>query len=69
MEEDDGDEIVDGIEGCIGNTPLIRIKSLSALTGCDILAKAEVRRRWRKIVCGGRGEGESWATPPMICAS
>jgi len=35
--------IVDGIEGCIGNTPLIRIKSLSDATGCEILAKAEVR--------------------------
>jgi cysteine synthase A len=34
--------IVDGIEGCIGNTPLIRIKSLSDATGCEILAKAEV---------------------------
>lgn len=35
--------IVDGVEGCIGNTPLIRIKSLSEATGCEILAKAEVR--------------------------
>ena len=34
-------EIPDGIEGCIGNTPLFRIKSLSEATGCDILAKAE----------------------------
>lgn len=34
--------IVDGIEGCIGNTPLIRIRSLSEATGCEILAKAEV---------------------------
>lgn len=34
--------IREGIEGCIGNTPLIRIKSLSDATGCDILAKAEV---------------------------
>ncbi|KAI1968954.1 Cysteine synthase 2 [Ophidiomyces ophidiicola] len=33
--------IVDGIEGCIGNTPLIRIKSLSEATGCEILGKAE----------------------------
>ncbi|KAI9806980.1 MAG: hypothetical protein M1833_002638 [Piccolia ochrophora] len=33
--------IPDGIEGCIGNTPLFRIKSLSEETGCDILAKAE----------------------------
>lgn len=32
---------VTGIEGTIGNTPLILIKSLSALTGCTILAKAE----------------------------
>lgn len=31
----------DGIEGCIGNTPLIRIHSLSAATGRTILAKAE----------------------------
>ncbi|KAI1488006.1 pyridoxal-phosphate dependent enzyme [Biscogniauxia mediterranea] len=33
--------IVDGIAGCIGNTPLIRIGSLSAATGRTILAKAE----------------------------
>ncbi len=31
-----------GIEGCIGNTPLLKIKSLSKATGCNILAKAEV---------------------------
>ncbi|KAG9201161.1 hypothetical protein G6514_006074 [Epicoccum nigrum] len=36
-----GDDIKEGIEGCIGNTPLIRIKSLSEYTGCDILVKAE----------------------------
>ena len=35
------EDIVDGVAGCIGNTPLIRIKSLSEATGCDILAKAE----------------------------
>ena len=34
--------IKEGIEGCIGNTPLIKIKSLSEATGCEILAKAEV---------------------------
>ncbi|KAH6637996.1 tryptophan synthase beta subunit-like PLP-dependent enzyme [Boeremia exigua] len=34
-------DIKEGIEGCIGNTPLIRIKSLSEYTGCDILVKAE----------------------------
>ncbi|OCK81025.1 PALP-domain-containing protein [Lepidopterella palustris CBS 459.81] len=34
-------DIRDGIEGCIGNTPLLRIKSLSEATGCEILAKAE----------------------------
>jgi cysteine synthase A len=35
-------EIPEGIEGCIGNTPLFKIKSLSDATGCEILAKAEV---------------------------
>ncbi|KAJ5097712.1 Cysteine synthase 2 [Penicillium angulare] len=34
-------EIVEGIQGCIGNTHLFRIKSLSDETGCEILAKAE----------------------------
>lgn len=34
--------IVEGVEGCIGNTHLLRIKSLSEATGCEILAKAEV---------------------------
>lgn len=33
--------VSEGIEGCIGNTPLIKIKSLSEATGCDVLAKAE----------------------------
>lgn len=36
-----GGSIVEGVEGMIGNTPLIRIKSLSDMTGCDVLAKAE----------------------------
>jgi hypothetical protein len=34
--------LTSGIEGLIGNTPLIRINSLSEATGCEILAKAEV---------------------------
>ncbi|KAI0126637.1 tryptophan synthase beta subunit-like PLP-dependent enzyme [Xylariales sp. AK1849] len=33
--------MVEGIEGCIGNTPLVEIKSLSDATGRVILAKAE----------------------------
>lgn len=33
--------VSDGIEGCIGHTPLIEINSLSAATGRTILAKAE----------------------------
>ena len=35
----------EGIEACVGNTPLFRIKSLSEETGCHILAKAEVFKR------------------------
>ncbi|CAG8552749.1 44906_t:CDS:2, partial [Gigaspora margarita] len=35
------EEIADGIVGLIGNTPLMRIKSLSEATGCEILAKVE----------------------------
>ena len=38
---DRGIGIVDGVEGTIGNTPLIKIRSLSEATGCIILAKAE----------------------------
>lgn len=33
--------VIDGLPGLVGNTPLIRIKSLSEATGCEILAKAE----------------------------
>lgn len=33
--------ISDGIEATIGHTPLVRLKALSALTGREILAKAE----------------------------
>ncbi|KAL3133324.1 hypothetical protein ABBQ38_007201 [Trebouxia sp. C0009 RCD-2024] len=32
---------VQGLAGLIGNTPLVRIASLSEATGCEILAKAE----------------------------
>lgn len=34
-------EVPVGIEGLIGNTPLIKLESLSSATGCEILAKAE----------------------------
>ena len=30
-----------GIDGCVGNTPLIRLRRLCELTGCEILGKAE----------------------------
>lgn len=36
--------ILEGIEGAIGRTPLIRIKSLSDKTGCEILGKCEVNQ-------------------------
>ena len=36
------EDIVDGVEGLIGSTKLVRIRSLSIATGCEILAKAEV---------------------------
>ncbi|KDQ55692.1 hypothetical protein JAAARDRAFT_59673 [Jaapia argillacea MUCL 33604] len=35
------DEIVDGVAGLIGHTPLVRIKSLSDALGVEILGKAE----------------------------
>jgi cysteine synthase A len=34
-------EIRDGFAGAVGNTPLIRLASLSRETGCEILGKAE----------------------------
>lgn len=43
-------EIGEGIKACIGNTPLIKIPSLSEATGCEILAKAEVDSRVAGLV-------------------
>jgi len=34
-------QIADGLVGAIGNTPLIRLRGPSELTGCEILGKAE----------------------------
>ncbi|MFP5405170.1 MAG: pyridoxal-phosphate dependent enzyme, partial [Gammaproteobacteria bacterium] len=34
-------EIRDGFVGTIGNTPLIRLRRASELTGCEVLGKAE----------------------------
>lgn len=36
------DEVVCGVAGLIGNTPLVRIKSLSERLGVEILGKVEV---------------------------
>ncbi|CAO3645684.1 unnamed protein product [Cunninghamella blakesleeana] len=36
-----GSGIVEGVDGLIGNTPLMKIRSLSEATGCTILGKAE----------------------------
>eukprot|EP00049_Salpingoeca_infusionum_P002703 m.59033 g.59033 ORF g.59033 m.59033 type:complete len:412 (+) comp11743_c0_seq1:33-1268(+) len=33
---------VEGIEGLIGNTPMVKLKALSKATGCDIYAKCEM---------------------------
>ena len=33
--------IYNGVEGHVGRTPLIRLRRLSELTGCEILGKAE----------------------------
>ncbi|KAF2772066.1 PALP-domain-containing protein [Teratosphaeria nubilosa] len=38
---EDGDEVPVGVDGLIGNTPLIKLESLSKATGCEILAKCE----------------------------
>jgi hypothetical protein len=35
------DEVVSGVLGLVGNTPLVRIESLSEALGCEILGKAE----------------------------
>ena len=37
-----GVDFPEGIEACIGNTPLFKIRSLSEATACEILGKAEV---------------------------
>jgi len=36
-----GVDILEGFAGTVGNTPLIRLSSVSERTGCDILGKAE----------------------------
>ena len=36
-----GSGVCDGVLGCIGNTPLIRIASLSKQTGCEVRRKSE----------------------------
>ena len=33
--------ITQGFVGAVGHTPLIRLRALSELTGCEILGKAE----------------------------
>lgn len=40
--EGEGKEMIgEGLESCVGHTPLFRIRSLSEETGCEVLGKAE----------------------------
>jgi cysteine synthase len=39
--DNSGMQILDGVVAAIGNTPLIKLKRASAMTGCTILGKAE----------------------------
>ena len=78
--EKEGGSIVhvpEGIEACIGNTPLFKIKSLSQETGCEILAKAEVRSNcsaflwlkclsWEQFLNGGGGSPKDRVALSMI---
>lgn len=51
-----GEDVKNGLEECIGNTPLVRIKCLSEATGCEILGKAEVRLSFlTRVLCGADG--------------
>src|SRR6201991_298869 len=58
--------IADGFSGAVGNTPLIRLRSVSEETGCEILAKAEFMnpggsvkdRAARAIVLAAEKSGE-----------
>lgn len=43
--------IVDGIDGLIGNTPLMRIRSLSEATGCTILVSVQWFTQKRGYFC------------------
>jgi cysteine synthase A len=51
-----------GVEGLIGNTPLIKLKSLSEATGCEILAKAEL------LNGAGNSPKDRVALSMIICA-
>lgn len=69
------EDIKDGFAGCIGNTPLIRINSLSEELGCEILAKAEVcdsvaHSNWKYfelvfVLCFG--SSQIITSPLLIC--
>jgi cysteine synthase A len=58
--------VCDGIVEAIGNTPLIKLRRASKLTGCDILGKAEFMnpgqsvkdRAGRQIILEGEKRGE-----------
>src|SRR6186997_3008468 len=50
-----------GIDGYVGKTPLIRLRSLSELTGCEILGKAEFMNP--------AGSVKDWAAYGIITAA
>lgn len=44
------DEVVDGVIGLIGNTPLVRINSLSDKLGVDIFVSSDLLRGERELM-------------------
>ena len=55
-------DVGEGIEACIGNTPLFKIKSLSEETGCEIFGKAEVQTVIALVLCDLLNQWPSFLT-------
>jgi len=66
--DDERGSVADGVAGLVGHTPIVRIRSLSEATGCEVRASERFEAD-RNGAERERGKREGAIATPILCSS
>ena len=66
--DDERGSVADGVAGLVGHTPIVRIRSLSEATGCEVRAPERFEAD-RNGAERERGKREGAIATPILCSS